>query len=98
MGGPPRVGPGRLSVAGRKAGPKVGSAPCNPPLMGWQALDAGPRGDCVACMPCGAWVLMLGPGRAVEGMKKQGAGVQPPVCNFFDTARVRLYTKILIFL
>lgn len=55
MGGPPRANAGRLSVAGCKAGPMVGSAPCNPPLMGWQALDTDPRGDCVACMPCGAW-------------------------------------------
>lgn len=40
-----------------------GYAPCNPPPIGWQALIAGPRGDCVALMrpadalafPCGAW-------------------------------------------
>ena len=38
-----------------KAGLEVGSAPCNPPPMGCQNLIAGPRGDCVARMPCGAW-------------------------------------------
>ena len=38
------------SGAVSKAGPKVGSAPCNPPPAGWQALGTCPRGDCVARM------------------------------------------------
>ena len=29
--------------------------------------------------PAGHGLLRMGPGRAVEGMKKQGAGVRPPV-------------------
>ena len=53
MGSPPRVGPGRLSVRWHKAGPKVGSAPCNPPPMDWQALGAGPVGIASLVCPAG---------------------------------------------
>ena len=69
-----------MSAAGSKAGSKVGSAPCNPPPIGWQALIAGPRGDCVALMrpadalayPCGAWC-------GYRKHKKTGGRVRLPV-------------------
>ena len=79
-GSPPRANAGRLSAAGSKAGSKVGSAPCNPPPIGWQALIAGPRGDCVALMrpadalafPCGKWC-------GYRKHKKTGGRVRLPV-------------------
>lgn len=46
VGGPPRVGRGRLSAAWHKAGPEVLSAPMQSPAVGLQALRSWPRGDC----------------------------------------------------
>ena len=82
LGGPPRLAAGWLSAAGRKAGSNVGSAPCNPPPMGWQALSAGPVG--IASLVCPAGHGDEAGGRkALKGMKKQGAGLRPPVSRFW---------------
>ena len=82
QGGPPRAGRWWLSCPWHKAGPKVGSAPCNPPPMGWQALSAGPVG--IASLVCPAGHGDEAGGRkALKGMKKQGAGLRPPVSRFW---------------
>ena len=43
-----------LADKSSRAGNKVGPAPCNSPPLGFCIPGAGPRGNCVALMPCGA--------------------------------------------
>lgn len=43
-----------LADRSSRAGNKVGPAPCNSPPLGICIPGAGPRGNCVALMPCGA--------------------------------------------
>ena len=68
-GWPATGGAGVLAGAGCKAGSEVGPAPCNSPPGAGGGPETGPRGNCVAVMPCGAW--------GFEIRKSKGPGVAP---------------------
>ena len=50
--------------------------------MGWQALSAGPVGNASLVCPAGHGDE-AGGRKALKGMKKQGAGLRPPVSRFW---------------
>lgn len=68
-GWPATVGARVLAGSGCRAGSEVGPAPCNSPPGAGGGPETGPRGNCVAVMPCGAWDY--------EIRKSKGPGVAP---------------------
>ena len=53
MGGPPRVGPGYLLGVGAGRGQRLVPLHAIPSPGAGECLETGPRGNCVAVIPCG---------------------------------------------
>lgn len=73
---PPRVGPGRLSALDARRGQRLVPLHAIPRRWAGKPWDAGPVG--IASLVCPAGHGVKGRDRT-EGMKKQGAGLWPPV-------------------
>ena len=79
MGGPPRAGRGQLSCLGIRRGQRLVPLHAIPRRWAGKPWDAGPVGIASLVCPAGHGILSIGLGGPLKGMKKQGAGLRPPV-------------------